>query len=355
MKVNRTALSAALRELARLAPSKPSIPILSHVLVHAENGTATLTATDLTQRLSVELPAEGEINTCLPAKTLAALVKPESKNDTSVCVVDVEGGVANVVLDDITTRLPALVPDDFPSSTEAAGLSLVALWPARELSQALAYVLPAVSDDLTRPHLCGVCLVDGRAASTDGHRLHVAALPSAIAESSYLPIGAAASLARLLDRDGHVVLARTGDLLRVRCDNWTLDTKLKVEVFPPIDQVVPAVISMPTWVEVESKLLVKALGRLAKITSQRLVKMTVNGAITLSTSDPELGDAETAIPVVSSNHTGADFVAGFNSGYLVDAMNGVSGTAQLHLGGCLDPLRVDSDGGRIAIVMPARI
>jgi DNA polymerase III sliding clamp (beta) subunit (PCNA family) len=143
-------------------------------------------------------------------------------------------------------------------------------------------------------------------------------------------------------------------VLCARCGNWTLTTHLKSDTFPPVDQVVPALISMPTHIEVEPKVLSKALGRVARVSSSRMVKVTVNGVVTLSTSDIDLGDAETVVPVLSNSHSGEDLITGYNVSYLTDAIAN-SAKVTLSMGRSLDPLRVDADGGRIAVVMPVRV
>ena len=97
-----------------------------------------------------------------------------------------------------------------------------------------------------------------------------------------------------------------------------------------------------------------ASGRVARVSSSRLVKMTVNGVVTLSTSDIDLGDAETVVPVISNNHSGEDLVTGYNAAYITDAIAN-SAKVTLSMGRCLDPLRVDLPDGRIAVVMPVRV
>lgn len=356
MKVNRTALSTALRDLVRLVPSRPHIPILSNVRLTSKNRVLAITATDVDTFLTAAIPCEGDIDVCVPAKTLSAVVKPEGK-PVAVEVVEIEplsDTTVSVAVDGFSTRLAALPPDDFPVPPPIDEISLVAVWPAAELRAALAYVLPAVSNDLTRPHLCGVCLRDNLAAATDGHRLHAAPLPVSLVQPIFLHTSAAIALERTLAAADHVVLARHENVLSVRCGQWALVTHLKSDEFPPVDQVVPALISMPTRIEVEPKVLAKALGRVARVSSSRLVKVTVNGVVTLSTSDIDLGDAETVVPVLSNSHSGEDLITGYNAAYLTDAIADTKAVT-LSMGRCLDPLRVDSDGGRIAVVGPVRV
>ena len=45
---------------------------------------------------------------------------------------------------------------------------------------------------------------------------------------------------------------------------------------------------------------------------------------------------------------------GYNAAYITDAIADTKAIT-LSMGRCLDPLRVDSDSGRIAVVMPVRV
>jgi DNA polymerase-3 subunit beta len=355
MQILKQELSAALRELTRVAPNRPHVPILAHVVLGAENNTLTLRATDLDLHLTAELPCEGDLApTCLPLKPLAALAKPESKKDTGVVTIDLDGEIAQITADGVTSKLAALPAGDFPASIPVDDLSLVALWPAAGLRAALGYVLPAASNDVTRPHLCGVNLEGARVAATDGHRLHRAELPSAIADGMFLPTAAAAILLRTLTGEGQVVLARTESHLRARCGVFTLDARLGDVEFPDVDQVVPSLLSMPTRLMVEADAVRKAMARIGKLTDRGGFKMTVNGAVRIS-AGTEDGSTEFELPVVSNTHEGEDLVIGFAAKYVADAVNGSSGAAELHLGRSLDPLRVDVADGRLAVVMPMRM
>ncbi|MDD5310035.1 MAG: hypothetical protein PHU25_22185, partial [Deltaproteobacteria bacterium] len=290
---------------------------------------------------------------CLPLKPLLALAKPESRKDTGLVSIDVADLTATILVDGVTSKLPALPAEDFPEVMSADGLSLVALWPAKDLHDALAYVLPAANDDVTRPHLCGVNLSDNRAKATDGHRLHIATLPTAIPEGMFLSTDAANTLVHILSGDGQVVLARTESTLRARCGAWTLDAKLKTETFPDVDQAVPSVKTMATRLTVEPQAVRRAMSRIGKITRRGCFKMVVNGVVTLS-ADSDEGSTEFVLPTVSNTHVGTDLITGFNAVYLAEAVNGSSETAEIHLGGVLDPMRIDFEG-KTAVVMPVRI
>jgi DNA polymerase-3 subunit beta len=357
MKVNRSALSAALKMLVRVPPNKPTMPILGNVHLLTRNGQLELTTTDIDVTLTATLPAEGDLDVLLPVKLLNQLVKPEGKGSANeaVDVTPLSESIVGVTVDGLTSKLASMPVGEFPTTPPQDGLSLVALWPAAELRAALTYALPAVSNDATRPHLHGVHLEYARVASTDGHRLHTAALPSSIAEPLFVSSAAAQSLERVLSNCDQVVLARNDKHLVVRCGSWTLSAKIEAVDFPTVDQVIPALDRQAIHLEVDGKVLAKALDRVTKLSSNKAVKVSVNGAVTLSTSDYELGEAETVVSTLTNDHSGPDLVTGFCATYIADALGGETGLARLSLGAPLDPLRVDLDGGRTAVVMPMRV
>jgi DNA polymerase III sliding clamp (beta) subunit (PCNA family) len=84
MRVDRRALAAALKVLTKIAvkiAAKNVQPILNTVLFEADGGLLDLTAADTHQRLTISMPAEGELHTCLPANLLARLIKPGKRGD----------------------------------------------------------------------------------------------------------------------------------------------------------------------------------------------------------------------------------------------------------------------------------
>ena len=105
----------------------------------------------------------------------------------------------------------------------------------------------------------------------------------------------------------------------------------------------------------DTKVLDKALVRIGKLSSDNRLKLTVNGSVTLATWDAELGEAEIEVPVVASNHSGEDFVTGFDGSYLRDAIKVGNGTVDVGLGEALTPMRMDGGEGRVAVVMPMRV
>jgi len=357
MRVDRRALHTALKELARLAPTRGPLPHLSNVLLAGADGRLTLSATDITTRITCDLPAEGSpLETSIPAKLLANLVKPAGKSAEQVAL-DAAGDKVIVTVDGTAMQLPATDPQLFPAGFSTGSWALVGMCEARVLQEALAWVLPAASTDPTRKHLNSVFIDREAVVATDGHRLHLAPSPIIPEVPMLLPSSSAAVLARILKQGGQAVVARRKtkdqDQLRVRCGPWQLETRLLDEQFPPYNHVIPARGVQQSQVVFDTVALSAVLAQVMKLSERGNIKVCVNGAVVLSPWGSSLGEAELAVPVLENNHSGPDLELGLDGKYLLDALPR-AGQVELGLGGPLDPVRVDMDG-RLAVVMPVRL
>ena len=351
MRVNKTALHSALHILSAVADQKAHMPVLRCVKLDAKAGVLTLTATDLNKTLVTNIPCEGDIATVLPCKLLTQLVKPESKKDNGVVVMEPCESAVSVQVDGLATKLTGIPVDEFPQGSEH-DWNLIGMWDAKLLADSLAYVNTAVSKDTTRAHLCCVAFTDDKIVTTDGHRLHLARLPAPVEAPLLIPTDAAGLLQRIL-KDGQVIVVRAGEHLKIRSGSYELTTKLVDATFPPWEQVVPR--NHPTCLAVDSKAFATALKKVGAVSNGNGVRMTVNGTITLSSSDPAAGESRIEIAPIENTHTGADIVMGFNRAFLLDAIGKGKETVRLSMAGCLDPLRIDLEDGRTSVVMPMRV
>jgi len=271
--------------------------------------------------------------------------------------LDVAGDKITVTINGTTMQLPATDPQLFPAGFNTEGWTLLGMCDARQLQEALSWVLPAASTDPTRKHLQSVFFDQDAVVATDGHRLHLAPSPIAPDQPLLLASTAAAVLGRILKCDGQVVIARhktkDQDQLRVRCGSWQLDTRLLDETFPPYAHVIPAKDTQQSQVVFDTAALHTALAQVMKLSEHGNIRVCVNGAVVLSPWGSSLGEAELAVPVLENNHSGPDLELGLDGKYLLDALPR-AGQVELGLGGPLDPVRVDMDG-RLAVIMPVRL
>ncbi|HOX57863.1 MAG TPA: DNA polymerase III subunit beta [Verrucomicrobiota bacterium] len=357
MKVAQRPLHEALRQLTRVVPAHHALPILTTVLIAARNGIVELTATDLETRLVYRLPAEGELTACLPVRLLRDLTKPESARTASAVIIEPAGdSQVRVEVAGAESRVACYVPLDFPDWPVAPGdFKPNVVWDGDLLQRSLDFVLPATSRDRTRPNLIGVFFDAGSVVATDGHRLHQHALEPKLPKSLLLPTAAAEVLARLAG-DGPVNLSRAEGWCRFEAGPWTLLSKeMDSSAYPRVGQVIPDRDDAHSAVLLPTAPIRRELQRLRRLAPKANVKVTLNGALSLSIQDHDANQATAVIKPTENSHTGKDLVIGVNPAYLLEALGTVDETVRVGFGDNVDPVRIDLPSGRMAVVMPVRL
>jgi len=361
MRIDRCSFHSALKELSRIIDQSTPLPILKSVALDARRGTLVMKATDLKRCLVCRLPADGKLTTCLPAKSLSSLTKPEGKKPSGNLEIEqVSENQVSLKVDGLETRIFSSDPADFPAGIEVLvdqDWQLVVLLPSKEFGESLDHVLPAASSDETSPNLCAVFLSERKMIATNGRRLHmVTDLRYPVADPLLVPADSAATVRRLLPHGDPVVITRAGNVARFRMGPmWQLDTALIESKFQNYRQFVPSYHEQPVHLTVNKRALIKALDRLGCLSTGNTVKMRVNGAIVLSVVDPDLGEVEVAVSTIASNHIGRDIVMGFNSAYLRDGLRKADTTIELSFGSPLAPMRMDLDEVRTAVIAPVQV
>jgi len=352
-------LHAALRELALVANPRAAPPILGHVLLVGTNKKLTLRSTDFGVEITHVMAAEGDnLAACVPAALLMQIVKPDRQAENSTIEIEqFADDKISVIVDGVQSTVNSAAPADYPSAIagQSTSWSLVAEWPAAELHESLGYALVAMSNDSTRPNLCTMLLDRHCAVATDGHRLHMAALPGKLPQPMLLRSTAARMLHRLLPWANKVRIGRTDDVVRFHIGTWLLDTRIADEVFPQYRQVVPAASNQPTQLKVDAQLLARALRRIERLSGDKHIHVRVNGALCLGAGSSDMGEAKIELPVIENTHRGEDLVTGVNARYLFDALPDRPGPVGLGFSDPLGPLRVDAVGNKTAVIMPVRV
>jgi DNA polymerase-3 subunit beta len=162
-------------------PSKPALPILSNMLLRAEDDVLFLAATNMDLSMRTRIPAtiteSGSIT--VPARTFAEIVREWPQEGLSIEVqgdrLSLSGVQGAADSREGTYTLPGVPPDEFPEMPMLVeGLNLQNV-DGRLLSSMINKTAFAVSRDETRPVLNGVLWsIDAEGmemVATDGHRL----------------------------------------------------------------------------------------------------------------------------------------------------------------------------------------
>ncbi|WP_375207441.1 DNA polymerase III subunit beta [Hyphococcus sp.] len=367
--IERSALSKALGHVQSVVERRNTIPILSNVLLQADGGALTLTATDLDIEISEEAPADVSAKgaTTVSALTLFEIVKRLPDGAQVRLELSGDDGRLQVSSGRSQFALAVLPEDDFPSlSTD--DLETRFSMPTADLRRLLGKARFAMSQEETRYYLNGVYLHahDGeapalRAAATDGHRLAridaplpdgASAMPGVI-----VPRKAIAELTRLLeDAEENVEIAVSPAKIRFGFGAGYLTSKLIDGSFPDYERVIPK--GNANVLRVETKDFSQAVDRVSTVSADRTrsVKLALEAdRLRLTVNNPEAGSA---LEELSVDYGGDPLEIGFNARYLLDVAQQVDGeTATFKLADPSSPTVIldEEDERALYVLMPLRV
>jgi DNA polymerase-3 subunit beta len=366
-----------------VADRKSSMPILSNVLLSADDGGfLRFAATDL--YLAVSASAEASIkrpgSVALSARTLFEIVKNLPEGEVKLAI-DKQNAV-QLRCGKIKFRIPGMPGEDFPP-LPSAGETAFAELDASVLSQLISLTQYSMSSDDTRPHLAGTLFEgDGkivRMVTTDGHRLSKAELPSDAGTtfSMLVPQKGIAELKRLLEdvkserkpapvdkgersklteERATLGVATLGGNAFFRGQDVQLSVKLADEQFPPYSKVIPQ--SHSRRVVASRELLVDSLRRISLVASDKSggVRLMLDaGKLEIVSENPDVGEGSEELDV---DFAGEKVAIGFNARYLLEALSALpDDEVVLELGGELDPgvIKPQADSRFVGVIMPMRI
>lgn len=371
--INKGELQTGLSRLQGIVEKRNSMPILANVLMSASNKGKEgehlqLAATDL--EVGIQSSHEAKVTTAggvtVSAKKLFEIVRELPDEDihleaTANGYLNIKCARSNFTLAGTSTEEYPTLPNFTPGKTasvEAAVLSLM-----------IERTMYAASVDETRYNLNGVYLevLDQpgriRMVATDGHRLAtvdrtLSEDPLGLENGVIIPRKGLGELKKLVDEDDadQIDLAFEGNNGLARKGKVTLVMRLIEGEFPNYSQVLPKKIERNVVIPGED--LIRALRRVALLSSERskAVKLEfTNGRLTISSSNPDLGDAREELDI---DFAGDEITIGFNAKYLLDALSTLKAKeVRFGLQNELAPAQFvpTDDDDTLAVVMPMRV
>lgn len=364
--IDRAMLIKPLGHVQSVVERRNTIPVLSNVVLKAEDGQLSLTTSDMdmdiVETVAAAIAEPGVITT--PAHLLYDIIR-KLPDGAEVEIASADAGQVRVSAGRSSFNLPTLPVDDFPAISDASMTCEFTL-AAAELKALIENTRFAVSTEETRYYLNGIYvhLADGhilRAVSTDGHRLarsqmdmpaNAEMMPSVI-----LPRKAVGEMSKLMDEfEGDVKIGMTDTRARFSFGSVDVTTKLIDGTFPDYQRVIPTENSHIMQVSVAS--FKESVDRVSTISAEksRSVKMRLDaGQLTLFASSP---DAANATEALEAQYSGPELEIGFNAKYLMDIAAQIDGDMmEFALSDASAPtiIRAPGDDANLFVLMPMRV
>ncbi len=366
--IDRNALMRALSHVQAVVERRNTIPILSNILLKAEDDRLHVTATDLDIEASDAAEASvkkaGEVTA--PAQTLFDVVR--KLPDGAEISLDLSEGRLSITAGRSKFALPTLPAADFQTmAREEAPIRFEVA--AAELRRLIDKTRFAISTEETRYYLNGIYLhhakgANGavlRAVATDGHRLALAEADapegSAQLKGVIIPRKAVNEVRRLLEDAPETLIVECSDAKIVfHIGEATLTSKLIDGSFPDYQRVIPK--DNQRILVVDNKAFASAVDRVATVSAERSrsVKLSLStGKLTLAVTHSETGSGAEEI---ECDYDAEAMEIGFNARYLLDVAQQIeSDETRIEFGDAASPARVldAADTGAQYVLMPLRV
>jgi DNA polymerase-3 subunit beta len=356
----------SLQAVQNVVSTRTTLPILSNVLVRAQEGRVEFTATDLdvTISCSVEAAVKKPGATTLPVKKLFGIVRELSTGE-----IDLETDDKNVTSlrsGSSFFKIRGLAAEEFPPLPKFKEDKKITL-PQEKIRSMLRKTAFAISTDESRYVLNGIflSLKDHKMTmvATDGRRLALVDEDVDVPEKSQgefiVPAKAVNELSRLLQDKGDVEVNFSENqaaftLKDEKGSGAFIMTKLIEGNYPNYRQVIPA--ETKERVALPREEFLHALRRAEIMTSdkQNSVKLAfTKNNLAITANSPDVGEARETMAL---NYKGKEMAIAFNPAYVIDPLNALDNDEVfLELIDELSPGVLKINGPFLYVVMPMRL
>jgi DNA polymerase-3 subunit beta len=364
--ISKEQIINGLQAVQNVVSTRTTLPILSNVLLRAENDRLGFTATDLdvTVVCAVEAKVTQPGASTVPVKKLFGIVREMSNLDIEL-EVD-EKNVCSVRSGSSFYKIHGLSADEFPPLQPLKEEKKVVLQ-QETLKGMLKKTSFAMSADESRYVLNGIylSLKDNKLTmvATDGRRLALVDEDMDVVEESQgefiIPAKTVNELNRLLQDKGEVELRYAGNLASFtlrdeKGGTILIATKLIEGNYPNYRQVIPA--ETKERVALGREEFLHALRRAEIMTTEKANSVKLNfgkNKLEITANSPEVGEAKETLAI---NYKGKEMAIAFNPKYVIDPLNALpNDEVFIELIDELSPGVLKINGPFLYVVMPMRL
>ena len=364
--IDRSDLLKPLSHIQSVVERRNTIPILSNVVIKADEDYLFLSATDMDidilEKFKCTVLKSGSIT--VTAHILYDIIR--KLTDGSEILIEFTGGTASLSCNKSKFQLPVLPVEDYPTLFQG-DLPINFNLSVEELCRLIDTTKFAISMEETRYYLNGIYIhkEDKKLVSvaTDGHRLARTSinLPSGadLINGVIVPRKAIYEIRKLIEDysgDEEVSVSISDTKIRVSVSDTTITSKLIDGNFPDYEKVIPK--ENKNIISLDCAIFSESVDRVSTIFSDKSksVRMSLSqNKMTLEANSPDTGSAVEEIELSYSNE---EISIGFNSKYLLDVTSQIgSGMFNMSLkdSGAPALISLPDDPESLFVLMPMRV
>ena len=360
IEIVKDVLLSGIQKVQNVISARATLPILSNILVEAEQGKLKLTATDLDIGINCAIPVDiqepGAIT--IPAKRFSDIIK--ELPDNSVSISTKKNNQITIETKSCQFKIMGLPYEDFPKLPEFKEGGVIKIEQST-LKEMLGLTSFAVSLDETRYILNGILFKINQnnltLVATDGKRLAV--IDRTLTQNTektpsiIVPLKTIQELNRNLQEEGEASILLGNNQVLFDLGSAVIISRLIEGEFPDYQPVVPPASENKISVYREQFLLAVRRAALLATPDYQAVKLEVfKNKLVVSKSTPDIGESREEVAI---EYQGKEIVIGFNPTYLIDVLKNLKEEKiRFELSDTEKPgvIRID---GYVYIVLPMRL
>jgi DNA polymerase-3 subunit beta len=368
-------LSQVLGKIAKTIPSKAQIPILSHVLIVAQNGVLTLTGSDMQTTVvancGAKIVSDGQYT--VPMRTLLEIISslPAEKITLNLS----ESGL-EILCGKYHGKITGTAAEEYPKLIPSAEIQTSWSIAAAEISEiAMATTFSAGTDE-SRAVLTGILIKsspDGLVCvATDGFRLSLLELKLKNSKSAnvnvVIPARSISEIARLISdsassKDSYEFSVLVSNQLKVVIGDIVMYTTLISGNFPNFEKIIPSEMSTKIVLSADDFQRAVKLSSVFARENANIVRLRFSpdnpNLIQLFSQGGQTGEDLCDVPAEIETKAASDMTVAFNFHYLLDFLSSLTkkGDISIELSGATSAaiFKSASSSNYLHVVMPVRV
>lgn len=319
-------LNQLLNKCLNVVSLKPTIPILSNIVIEAANDELILTATDMVVGVKVfttEVKILEEGGTTLPARKFGALIRELTTPDVEI--TSLPNQMTEIVANTSHFKMKGVSHREFPAFDIRKEGGFIRLTQS-ELKQIIYKTAFCVAKDDERHEIMGLFMQVTKKEilfmAMDGKRLARASIPLKVEPSCsgcfILPLKAVEEILKNLRDEGDVLIYATKERVSFEIDEAIITCVLVLGDYPNIDRAIPE--KCEASFKVHREELMTLLRQISLFIGEMnpAVKFTFSqGELKVTAHSADLGEGKVMMPV---NYSGKPIEVAFNPLYFLDIL-----------------------------------